>query len=174
VPTKTIELADIDEDTTRENAPLPECYMARYNDLRTAWYNEEVPLKNSQNHYETYTINGTENRNFTCYMSDSEAQCYIDRYPDVREYVKGKSSQKLDKARKHYYEIGHGEGRDFTCGASIRELECYLARYPDLQTDYVKSGVTNWYDLRHNWIVSGKAAGRNVLCDDDPENSHIN
>jgi hypothetical protein len=173
VPTKTIELADIDEDTTREDASLAECYMARYNDLRTAWYNTEVPLKHSQRHYTDHSLNGQENRNFTCYMSDSEAQCYIDRYPDVREYVKGKSKYRLDKARKHYYEIGHKEGRDFACGPSVRELTCYLARYPDLQTLYVKSGVTNWYDLRAHWYSHGRAENRNVLCDDAPRNSHI-
>ena len=173
VPTTTIELADIDEDTTRAEAPLPECYMARYNDLRTAWYNTEVPLKSAQTHYQTTTINGNENRNFTCYMSDAQAQCYIDRYADVREYVKGKYTERLDKARKHYYEIGHALGRDFTCAPSIRELTCYLERYPDLQSQFVTSGVTDWYNLRAHWYTHGRPESRKVLCDGDPANSHI-
>jgi hypothetical protein len=174
VPTKTIELADIDEDTTRGDAPLSECHMARYNDLRTAWYKNPTPLADSQRHYINHTLNGPENRNFTCYMTDSEAQCYIDRYPDVKEYVEGKEKYKLDKARKHYYEIGHAEGRDFSCSPSIRELTCYLARYPDLQSTYVKSGVVDWYGLRHHWNATGRTENRKVLCDDAPRNSNIN
>jgi len=179
VPTKTIELADIDEDTTRAEAPLPECYMSRYADIRQAFKGRDVPLKGAAQHYKTYTTNGTENRNTTCYMTDNEAQCYIDRYPDVKVFAGNKQSKKLDRARKHYYEIGHGEGRDFTCGATTKELKCYFARYGDLQTAYTGGPSadprdnTNWYGVMQHWYSTGKGAGRQLLCDDMPRNSQI-
>lgn len=180
VPTKALPLADISAETTRAEAPLAECYMSRYADIRQAYKGADIPLYSAQQHYDTYTAGGTESRNTTCYMNDQEAQCYIDRYPDIKEYLGTKSSKKLDRARKHYYEIGHSEGRDFSCGPTTRELQCYFARYPDLQTAYTGKGNfldardnTSWYDLMAHWVNHGKGEGRDLLCDDMPDDSQI-
>ena len=64
-------------------------------------------------------------------MTDAEAQCYLNRYPDVVEKV---NLGNINKAKVHWKEHGETEGRIKTCDAGLTDAEaqCYLARYPDL------------------------------------------
>ena len=154
----------VDESFTvpTDEASLNECYGARYVDLRAAFGTDGASLKN---HYTTYTTNGSENRNNSCTLSDEEAQCYLDRYEDVKTFA----GTNLELARKHYYETGISENRDFACPPAIKELECYGDRYSDLQsafgTDYDARGTDKTlYRLNQHWHNHGKSENRDFSC----------
>ncbi|CAY39738.1 hypothetical protein OTV1_150 [Ostreococcus tauri virus 1] len=141
---------------------LNECYGARHWDLRAAFGTDGDALGS---HYTTYTTNGSENRNNSCTLSDEEAQCYLDRYPDAKTYA----GTDLKKARKHYYETGMAQNRDFACGLSVKELQCYVERYPDLQTafgtDYAARGTDKTlYKAGVHWDTYGKGEDRDYSC----------
>jgi len=145
-----------------DQASLNECYGARYWDLRAAMGTDGDALGN---HYTNGTVNGPETRSNSCTLSDDEAQCYIDRYPDAKTYA----GTDLQKARKHYYETGMAENRDFACGLSVKELQCYGERYSDLQnafgTDYAARGTDKTlYKLGQHWGRSGAGEGRDFSC----------
>ena len=150
---------DVDEGfTVPEDHPSQnECYMARYVDLRAAFG------KNADAAGNHWTAHGQgEKRNHTCTLSDTEAQCYIDRYPDA--------GTDLDEARKHYYEIGMKEHRDFTCPPGVKELTCYVKRYPDLQNAFGTNYTIgmDWnrtlYDAHQHWHNWGKKEKRDISC----------
>ena len=151
-PPETFEFT-VPEDYPSQN----ECYMARYVDLRAAFGKN---TESAGNHWERYK--DEEDRNHTCTLSDEEAQCYIDRYPDA--------GTDLDEARKHYYEIGMKEHRDFTCPPGVKELTCYVKRYPDLQeafgTNYTIGMDWNHtlYKAHNHWHNHGKKEGRDLSC----------
>ena len=146
------------EFTVPEDYPSQnECYMARYVDLRAAFG------KNADAAGNHWTAHGQgEKRNHTCTLSDTEAQCYIDRYPDA--------GTDLDQARKHYYEVGMSKNRDFTCPPGVKELTCYVKRYPDLQnafgTNYTIGMDWNHtlYDAHKHWHEWGKKEKRDISC----------
>ena len=62
-------------------------------------------------------------------MSDKEAQCYLDRYPDLRA-----AFGTLEAAKKHWEEHGEREKRNKACEGPLTDAEakCYLDRYEDL------------------------------------------
>mgnify|MGYP006103318593 CR=1 FL=1 len=64
-------------------------------------------------------------------MTDEEAQCYLNRYPDV---VQQTNMGALNKAKQHWAQNGEREKRIKTCDAGLTDAEasCYLDRYPDL------------------------------------------
>ena len=64
-------------------------------------------------------------------MTDEEAQCYLNRYPDV---VQQYSLGNLNKAKLHWKQKGEKEKRIKTCDTGLTDAEasCYLDRYPDL------------------------------------------
>ena len=146
------------EFTVPEDYPSQnECYMARYVDLRAAFGKN---TESAGNHWNRH--GQAENRNHTCTLSDEDAQCYIDRYPDA--------GTDLDEARKHYYETGMKEHRDFTCPPGVKELTCYVKRYPDLQnafgTNYTIGMDWNHtlYKAHSHWHNHGKKEKRDISC----------
>jgi hypothetical protein len=156
---------DNDDDTytiPTDDASKANCYGARYVDLRAAFGTDAAAL---ENHYTTYTTNGSENRDNSCTLSDTEAQCYIDRYADAKTFA----GTNLEKGRKHYYETGMAENRDFACPPAIKELKCYGERYPDLQnafgTDWDARGTNKTlYKLNTHWNNHGKGENRDFSC----------
>jgi hypothetical protein len=154
-----------DDDTytiPTDDASNANCYGARYVDLRAAFGTDAAAL---ENHYTTYTTNGSENRDNSCTLNDGEAQCYIDRYADAKTFA----GTDLEKGRKHYYETGMAENRDFTCPPAIKELKCYGERYPDLQnafgTDWdARGGNSTLYKLNTHWNNHGKGENRDFSC----------
>jgi hypothetical protein len=154
-----------DDDTytiPTDDASKANCYGARYVDLRAAFGTDAAAL---ENHYTTYTTNGSENRDNSCTLSDGEAQCYIDRYADAKTFA----GTDLEKGRKHYYETGMAENRDFACPPAIKELKCYGERYPDLQnafgTDWDARGTNKTlYKLNTHWNNHGKGENRDFSC----------
>jgi hypothetical protein len=161
-----VDQSDEDEDDTytipTDDASKAECYGARYVDLRAAFGTDAAAL---ENHYTTYTTNGSETRDNSCTLSDAEAQCYIDRYADAKTFA----GTNLEKGRKHYYETGMAENRDFICPPAIKELKCYGERYPDLQnafgTDWdARGGNSTLYKLNTHWNNHGKGENRDFSC----------
>lgn len=66
-------------------------------------------------------------------MTDDEATCYMNRYPDVVQAV---GFGNIVDAKKHWDKTGSKEKRDKTCDKVLtdEEAQCYIDRYPDLQT----------------------------------------
>ena len=64
-------------------------------------------------------------------MTDDEATCYMNRYPDVVQSV---GFGNVIDAKKHWQKTGSKEKRDKTCDKVLtdEEAECYIDRYPDL------------------------------------------
>ena len=65
-------------------------------------------------------------------MSDEDATCYLNRYPDIVQEV---GLGNLEAAKKHWDEKGKGEQRVSTCDGpmSDEDARCYIDRYPDLK-----------------------------------------
>lgn len=61
-------------------------------------------------------------------MTDEEARCYLDRYPDLAAAV-----STLAGARKHWRDHGEREKRTKGCEGPLtdEEAKCYLERYAD-------------------------------------------
>ena len=66
-------------------------------------------------------------------MSEKEALCYFDRYPDLQKSI-GNNTKLLIQ---HWKSDGIKEKRNKFCydEMTIEEAECYLNRYPDLKYD---------------------------------------
>jgi len=47
-----------------------------------------------------------------CILTDAEAQCYLDRYPDLQRAF---GRYNIAAAKKHYCEFGQREGRNYSC-----------------------------------------------------------
>jgi len=77
-------------------------------------------------------------------MTDEEARCYIDRYPDLEAFDMhfAPDANPLARAKRHYKEFGQLEGRQKFCGQKITEQQarCYLERYPDLLESFGEHG----------------------------------
>ena len=56
-------------------------------------------------------------------MTDDEARCYIDRYPDLHSFDKDPAPEAdaVARAKKHYADFGQFEGRNFKCAAMITD-----------------------------------------------------
>ncbi|AET84673.1 hypothetical protein OLOG_00217 [Ostreococcus lucimarinus virus OlV4] len=65
-----------------DETSLNECYASRYTDLRLAYDTNNTGLGAH------WTTHGTgEGRDHSCTITDAEAQCYLDRYPDAKAYA---------------------------------------------------------------------------------------
>tara|TARA_B100000035_G_scaffold314151_1_gene329616 strand:- start:2099 stop:2776 length:678 start_codon:yes stop_codon:yes gene_type:complete len=74
-------------------------------------------------------------------LNDREAQCYLNRYPELKDYF----GNDLENAKKHWQRFGctPTEKRIFVCPTkkcrktlSDEEARCYLNRYTDLELLY--------------------------------------
>jgi hypothetical protein len=68
-------------------------------------------------------------------MTEEQALCYSDRYPDLKTAFNNNTGQLI----KHWKEFGIKEQRNKFCynELTIDEAECYLSRYPDLKFDKI-------------------------------------
>lgn len=94
-------------------------------------------------------------------MTDAEAQCYLNRYPDV---VQQYSLGNLDKAKLHWKEKGEKEKRLKTCDSGLTDAEasCYLERYPDLAE--LKSKEKPLDEAKKHYDDWGIYEGRQKFC----------
>jgi hypothetical protein len=86
--------------------------MSRYPDILAAFGMLPKPLVAVAKHYQDFGI--FEGRNKFCAprITDQEAQCYLNRYPDLQTTF-GKDS--WVQAKKHWGEFGFNEGRSTKC-----------------------------------------------------------
>lgn len=97
-------------------------------------------------------------------MADFNPDCYLARYPDVRQRWHGTPEQ-------HWLQHGQFEGREPGCDAPGTTYSpdfneaCYLARYPDVANPELWSGTA----IDH-WMQFGQAEGRIPGCKIDPAN----
>ena len=63
-------------------------------------------------------------------ITDEEAKCYLERYPDLTLAF----GTDVHKAKNHWRNHGFGEGRTKACekDLSAEEIECYISRYADV------------------------------------------
>lgn len=98
-----------------------QCYLNRYSDLQAAFGASN--LNAAKTHWQEFGYN--EGRSYTCpsnsqnntsarTLTDAEAQCYLNRYPDIVA-VLGNS---LSVAQYHWQTFGYIEGRDPSCPSS--------------------------------------------------------
>lgn len=93
-------------------------------------------------------------------MTDAEAACYLERYPDL----KGAFNTDIAKAKMHWREYGTHEGRNKTCdglqGMTDAEAECYLLRNPDLKQAF----GSDLARAKEHWAINGLKEGRSKAC----------
>lgn len=70
------------------------------------------PLDAAKQHYQDWGIYEGRQKFCAPRITDQEAQCYLDRYPDLQNAF-GADSWVL--AKKHWFEFGFGEGRSTKC-----------------------------------------------------------
>lgn len=136
-------------------------YLARYSDLRKAFGSKNY--KAAINHWR---LNGRkEKRNKLAYkeLSDKEAQCYLDRYPEIKPNKTGNDTDFLAIARKHYFSWGFFEHRNRYCANRITDIQakCYLNRYPDLQNAFGK----DIRQARKHYYTYGYKEKRSYHCE---------
>lgn len=110
-------------------------------------------------------------------MSIEDANCYLQRYPDlinarlgkppkdrkkIPEWAAKTNELTVDFARRHFDTWGYFEGRHRYCADRLTEIQaqCYLQNYPDLQKKY----GSNWDLARQHWYELGFKQGRNYNC----------
>lgn len=92
-------------------------------------------------------------------MTDKEAQCYLDRYADLRGVI-----GTLNDAKKHWENHGRREKRIKACEGPLTEAEakCYLERYKDLAELRGKADAIT--KAKEHWIEVGLKEGRHRHC----------
>ena len=125
------------------------CYLERYPDvprsndddfeaarrhwLQTGWKEGKNPRCASRPHFYRHAMEGKH----WPYIRDDDAQCYLDRYPDIaKKYRHLHGQAKLNEAKKHYIVIGRRMRRDPTCAGPNEATKCYIARYSDVRREY--------------------------------------
>jgi len=104
-------------------------------------------------------------------MTDQDARCYIDRYPDIDMFNNHfePAPDALARAKMHYEQAGKEEGRNPYCAPAItdQQLRCYLENYDELM-DEIKvtgwDGKENIDKLRKHWNTVGFDEGRETSC----------
>lgn len=99
-------------------------------------------------------------------MTDEQAQCYKERYPDL-----GKLKKK--ELKKHWHKHGRKEGRNKYCAPKITTIEsyCMLARYDDLMEKYgnIMDKVQSEFGdhrLANYWQQKGFDEARDPSCEE--------
>ena len=94
------------------------------------------------------------------HISDCEAQCYLNRYADLKNAL----GNDIARAKQHWTDWGRHEGRNPTCAVPCElsdcEARCYLNRYADL-----KNALGN--DIaraKQHWTDWGLPEGRDPTC----------
>lgn len=103
-------------------------------------------------------------------ITDADARCYIDRYPDLDMFNNHfePAPDALSRAKMHYEQAGKEEGRNPFCAPEItdQQARCYFENYPDLKDDLsITTYEGNFDKLRKHWRTKGFNEGRNHKCD---------
>ena len=127
------------------------CYLERYpevprahdNDIEAArrhwlhsgWKEGKNPKCDSRPHFYRHAM---KDKHWP-YIRDDDAQCYLDRYPDIaKKYGLLAGQSKLNQAKLHYIKIGRRFRRDPTCAGRHEATKCYIARYDDVRKAYTQ------------------------------------
>ena len=94
--------------------------------------------------------------------TDYQAECYLERYPDVLQEIGSKRD--LTATKMHWMTAGKDEGRTMKCGLGKKagmtdqQITCYKERYGGkLKTQSNK-------DIEKGWYGWGRKFGRNKYC----------
>ncbi len=105
-------------------------------------------------------------------LTDTEAQCYLDRYGDLQKAYGKSGRAALDSAKRHWKIHGckEKEKRIYTCNKTCDvklndvQAQCYLNNYSDLRTKYGSSGPDAIKKAKDDWRINGCENGRNYNC----------
>ena len=87
-------------------------------------------------------------------ITDQEAQCYLNRYPDLQSAF---GAANIAAVKTHWIQNGRNENRDMTCPPTTltdQEAQCYLSRYPDLVAAF---GATSIQAAKNHWNMYGRS-----------------
>ena len=108
---------------------------ARLHWLKHGWKEGKNPKCDSRPHFYRHAMK----KKHWPYISNEDAQCYLDRYPDIaKKYRHLNGQSKLDWAKIHYVTIGRRFRRDPTCAGPHEATKCYIARYDDVRQLYTQ------------------------------------
>ena len=112
-------------------------------------------------------------------LTDKEAQCYLNRYSDLRNAF---GANNIKAAKKHWLSNGIHEKRTYECpnqgtlgginigfgnknlqksGLTDKEAQCYLNRYSDLRNAF---GANNIKAAKKHWLSNGIHEKRTYEC----------
>ena len=95
-------------------------YLKRYSDLRKQFgaKNYKAAIK----HWKEF--GRKEKRNKLAYkeLSDKQAKCYLERYPEIKPKNVTNETDVLSIARKHYFDWGFFENRNRYCADRITDI----------------------------------------------------
>ena len=94
-------------------------------------------------------------------MSDVEAKCYLDRYPDLSRAF----GSDLNQAKGHWFKFGMNEKRVNEClpeRMTDTEAQCYMNRYTDLQDVFRGLPLSS---AKKHWVEFGIREKRLNYCD---------
>lgn len=102
-------------------------------------------------------------------LTDDDARCYIDRYPDLDMFNNHfePAPDALSRAKMHYESAGKDEGRNPYCAPVItdQQARCYFENYPELKSELGLAGYEGNYDkLKSHWRTKGFDEGRQTTC----------
>jgi len=102
-------------------------------------------------------------------ITDDDARCYIDRYPDLDMFNNHfePAPDAISRAKMHYEQAGKGEGRNPFCAPEIttQQARCYFENYPDLKDDLsITSYEGNTDKIKSHWRTKGFTEGREYEC----------
>lgn len=80
----------------------------------------EKPLDTAKQHFYEWGIYEGRNRHCAPRLSDQQAKCYLDRYPDLQQAF----GDSWIKVREHWYEYGFKEGRVAACEEAATPVKC--------------------------------------------------
>ncbi len=132
-----------------DEASKGKCYLSRYTDMRLAYRKDGAKA-----------LTNSANRDVSCNITDEEAQCYLDRYPEAETYSGGD----LDGARIHYYTVGKLLDYDFVCPPGAKEIGCYIENNSVMKAGLSTGGWGRDYNALQHWNNTGKDAGLSYTC----------
>lgn len=93
-------------------------------------------------------------------MTNKQAQCYLNRYPDLQRAF---GAHNIRAAKFHWTHNGYKEHRHKTCEKPLndREARCYVPRYEDLAKAWDGKSLGEQIRLaKEHWLEYGITEGR--------------
>jgi len=104
-------------------------------------------------------------------LTDDDARCYVDRYPDLDMFNNhfAPAPDALARAKMHFEMAGKEEGRNPYCAPAVtdQQLRCYFENYEELQDELHVTGwegKENMAKIRKHWNNIGFGEGREYDC----------